>query len=536
MLREVKVIVVRAGCSWLALLCALLLSACSSTPPIEMTELVEQGNAHWSTLQADYDLVSQPLTLERALVLGVERNIDFRLKALEAALATSNKDLASVSMLPSLTAAAGYTYRDRVAGSFSESISTGQVSLEPSTSLDNRRLATSLEATWNVLDFAMAWHRSKALNDQVRVAEEQRVRMLHSISREIVYAWDMLRAYQRIAAAMENAKELLVQAIDRSDLLESRRLQDPVLILDYRRSLLLLQQQLNRMHGDMRIAQDELARLLNLPAGAPIRVDDSHDPLNTLPDLSAPLGVWQRMGLLNRPEVRSAFYEKRIADRGAMESVLQSMPGVALRYGVQTDSNSYALNNRWQEGGVQLSWNLMQLASYPARRRQAELQRDRAELSAELQMTAVISQVVIAGKQLQAQRENACLAIALEDVESRRVAVLRSRQLQAAIDRLTVIRAVLDHTLMKLEAELYQVEQRRALLSLLSSAGLGVLPDVIDEKDPEQIELLVRNWMEAGIAEKFEALRAEVVSGFENIDPAGDMLPGDQSCLSVTGK
>jgi outer membrane protein TolC len=490
-----------------------------------MEDLTAQAQQHWLLLDQDHQQMTQPVSLSQALVLGVDRNIDYRVASLERALATSNQKLASMSMLPSLTAAAGYTYRDRVAGSFSESISSGQVSLESSTSLDSRRSNTSLEMSWNVLDFAMAWHRTRTLGDQVRVAEEQRIRMLHNTSREIVYAWDMVRAYQRTIPEMQEARQLIEQALARSSQLESLRLQDPLLVLDYRRSLMLLQQQVNRMFIDMEIATDELARLLNLPAGAAIVIDENADPLASLPAFSAPIDVWQRMGLLNRPEVRAVFYEKRAADRSATETLLQAMPAAAVRYGVQTDSNSYTLNKRWQEGGVQLSWNLMQLASYPARRRQVELQKERAQLSASLQMTAVMSQVVIAGKQMENMRRNACLARNLLDVESRRVSVLTSRQQQAAIDRLSVIKARLDHLLIRLEAEFYHVEQRRSMLTLLSSIGFGLVPDVIDATDPEEIESLVQNWIEVGLLESFSRLRDETVERF-------DLPASDQRVLS----
>ncbi|MFN3713105.1 MAG: TolC family protein [Alcanivoracaceae bacterium] len=505
------------------------LSACTSTKPVSTEQLVEQGARHWTVLQQDYELVAQPLSLERALALGIERNVDFRLRAFDAALATSNTTLASMSMLPSLTASAGYTYRDRTAGSFSESVSTGQVSLEPSTSLDSRRLNTSLEMSWNLLDFGVAWYRTRALADQAHIAEEQRVRMLHNVTREIVFAWDMARAYQQYHDEMLEARELIRQAMERTDQLESLRLRDPVLVLDYRRALLLFRQQLNRLLVEMEVAEDELSRLLNLPAGYRFAIDEQDDLLSALPMPEASLQAWQLMGLINRPEVRAAFYEQRAADRSAAEKMLQALPAAAFRYGIQTDSNSYMLNNRWQEGGAQLSWNLVQLAAYPARRRQARLDKQRAAAAAEMQMTAVLSQVIIAGKQLDVNRENACLAQSLRELEARRLGILVTRQEQAALDRLTVIRARLDHLLLSLEAEMYRAEYRRALLALLASAGLGVTPDVLEAND-DDMAAAIRDWITDGLGDRFRLLYEEVKTSFDLAEDDAPAVMSSPAC------
>ena len=145
-------------------------------------------------------------------------------------------------------------------------------------------------------------------------------------------------------------------------------------------------------------------------------------------------------------------------------------------------------------------------------------------------MTAVISQVVIAGKQLQSSEKNYCLASALREIESRRVDVLTKRQQQAALDRLSVIKAVLDQTLMSLEAELYLVELRRAQLSLLASAGLAVLPDAADTEDGVLMEEMVRHWIHHGLEERFVSLKQDVLAGFDNIHLSEDSIPEVGSC------
>jgi hypothetical protein len=496
----------------------LSLASCTSTPPVELEQLIEQAATHWERVQGDAKQIDQPITLERALALGLERNLEFRLQMLDAALSTGNRQLATMAMLPSLTATAGYNYRDRFAGSFSQNLVTGVVELQPATSLDNKRLTTSLELGWNMLDMGLAWFAARQHADMGHVAEEHRIRLVHSVSRDIVYAWDYARAYQRIRPELARIRALVDQALERATLLEAARLRDPIEALEYRRALLLMLQQISRMETHMQQSFDELARLLDLPPGMPMILEAESDPLADIPSVAASLSQWQLIAMLNRPESRTVFYEQRMADRTALERTLRLMPTVTARYGVFQDTNSYTLNQRWQEGGTTLSWNLLQLASYPYQRRQAKLERRRAALAIELQMSAIISQVALASKQLATSRNVACLSDQLETLESRKYALLSSRQEQAALDRMTMIRAELDRILILLEAAMNQADYRRSVLMVLSSSGVGVVPDTVDTQDAEVLAGVIRSWMSVDMQRLLDEALLRVTEEFPDLE------------------
>lgn len=502
----------------------LMLSGCTSTPPVELEELVEQGGLYRDRIEEDRrELLEQgPMTLDRVLALGLQRNLEFRMEALQAALAGNERSLASWNMLPSLTAQAGYTSRDRRQASFSESIQTGQVSLEPSASQDRRSRTHSLELSWNMLDLGLAWFSARGHSDQALLAEERRIGMVHNVTRELVHAWDQALAYQQISDELAQARELVSTALERADQLQGLRMRDPVQVLEYRKSLLYIMREINRISAGMAQARNELARMLDLPAGMPLELDGSVELLKNLPEISASLDRWQLAALINRPEARGAFYEQRIAERSVAERMLRMFPDLILRYGHQYDSNTFLEHNRWEEAGAQVSWNLLQLASWPHQRRQAELERKRAEVATELQMTAILSQVAIARERLESSRETNCLAEKLSEVEEQRVGILASREQQRALDRLTLIKARMDHLLLKLEAGLDRAEYRQAVLKLLASSGVGLTPDSIEAESNEDIRAEIRAWIEKDLEVHVEALFDDVDANFE---PAQDDAP-----------
>lgn len=496
----------------------LFLSACTSTAPVELEELVDQGSEHWERVRADAEKLSGPLSLDEALALGLRRNLDLRLKALDATLSRSDQRLTSWEMLPSLTASAGYRYRDRVQASYSSSQLTDDVSATPSTAVDRRRRTGSLDLSWNMLDMGLAWLAAKGQGDKALMEDEKLRRLIHSVTRDIVYAWDQALAYQRVVDELEAARELTAQALERSRQLEDSRLWDPVRVLEYRKSLIVILKEINRLRRQARQARDELARMLDFPAGVEMELDVDSDLLAGLPELSATLEQWQMAALLNRPEVRAAFYGKRGADRSGLERMLRLFPSVAFNYGYQYDSNSFLLHNNWSEAGARMSWDLLKLASWPDQRRRARLEKKKADLAARLKMTAVLSQVAIAGKQLGGMRENRCLGQQLLEIESRRVGILSSRQAQAALDRLTLIKARLEELLVRLETSLDRADHRRSLLMLLSSSGVGITPERLEGDSMESVATDIRRWVTGGLQQRINEMFSQVETHF---DPVG---------------
>ena len=101
--------------------------------------------------------VTGPLSLKEAMERAMTYNLDHQTAKLNVALASLQYKASRFDLLPELTTAAGYTTRDKIYASSSQSVLTHAQSLEPSTSLDKRRRTADLTLSWNLLDFGMSY-------------------------------------------------------------------------------------------------------------------------------------------------------------------------------------------------------------------------------------------------------------------------------------------------------------------------------------------------------------------------------------------
>jgi len=96
---------------------ALVLAGCSVTPvPLTLADHAERVDKDVSSLFADQEPVTGAITLEEAMARAIKYNLDHRLKVMENALASHQLTSANLSMLPNLTATAGYSGRNNFAG------------------------------------------------------------------------------------------------------------------------------------------------------------------------------------------------------------------------------------------------------------------------------------------------------------------------------------------------------------------------------------------------------------------------------------
>lgn len=493
-----------------------LLTACTTPPPVTPEQLEEQGGAFLEQMASRRETLPESLTLETALARALADNLEFRVRSLEQAIAGGEADLASMDMLPRLTASAGYTGRNNVQGSFSQSVESGNVSLVPSTSSEDSWSTRSLEASWNLMDFGLAWFRGRTKGEEANIALEERRRAVHMVTRDLVYAWQRVAVFQSVRDEVMAIDTLVREALHKSAEIMERRLRDPVRVLEYRKSLLLVLKRINALVTEMERAEADLARLLGLPAGLDLRVEQDGDSfMDRLEPIEAPLEVWQLAALLYRPEVRSAFYEVRNADRDGWQRFLESMPRLVFNYSGEYNSNKFLVNNYWREKGVTLGWDLMKLASYPLQRRQSEFGRKLAEARRELQMTAVLSQVAVADKMLESSDRSHCISRTLADVDEARISMMEARQSQASLDRLTLIKARADNLLLRVERGMDAAEQARSVVMMLASAGMELVPLDVNYDDPEVASARLRTWFREGLPRYVRAVLDEAALRFD---------------------
>lgn len=446
------------------------------------------------------------VSLAEAMSWAIDNNLSLRAEMLERSVAVNNRKLATMAMLPNLTAQAGYRRRNNQAASSSENVATGVQSLVPSTSSEKESSSASLEASWNVLDFGLAWIRARSEGDRALMAEESRRRVAHQLAMDVVTTWDRAVAFQRIDAPLQQSRIDIIAALHQLEAVASSRLRDPVDVLEQRNVLLLILKRMDGLVLQMDQSRDDLYRLLGLPAGIPLALDDKGAlSLTAIP--KADLRALQYVALLNRPEIRQSLYAKRMADRNGYKRIIEQFPSLLFKYGTNYDSNKYLVNNTWDDASLSLSLGIMRLASLPLQRKQAAIEREQAEIQADLQATAVLSQVAIASKASASATRALCLSNAIAETSSERMGLLDARAQASALDQLSLVRARVDAMLVSIERDMAAIDDRRASLMMAQSVGVGALPEQVTAQHGEQRITAIAKWLQSGMADKvFEQL------------------------------
>lgn len=476
------------------------LAGCTKPAPLSDSDLQKAAQVENDKWQSRIEMLDEPIDLAYALTWALEHNLDFRLRAFDAALATGNRRLAATSMLPNLTGQAGYRNRSNLQASVSRSVSTGAVSLQPSTSSDKEGRSAQLEMSWNVLDFSLALLRARDHGEQALIASEEQRRTVTMLAREVVHAWDKALAFESLRPILAEARELAEQALQQSDRIVAMRLRDPLDVLEYRKSLLLSMRRINDLSAEMDRSRDELARLMALPAGVKLNLVSEEQELGSFffADkifAATTLADWQYMALLSRPEMHQALYGVRSAKRGATRRMVEQMPSLMMRYGANYDSNSYLVNNLWQDGSVNLSYSLLTLANIPQQRRMGKLEKQYAKARQEIQAAAIAAQVSIVSKMLASNHESYCLSKALADLEAGRMRLLDARALSASLDQLTLVRSRLEQLLLQMEHINMHAELRQSLLMFSSTVGVPVLPDDLADLSFDERRSKIAAWL-----------------------------------------
>lgn len=489
----------------LLLVVCLMLGACVSPQPVSTEHMQSIGQSRWDEIQSSKDsLPSGELELGQALIRALARNTEYRIRSLELAIATGNRKLANIEMLPNLTAQAGYRSRSNELASSSNSVLSGEASLEPSVSSDKYSHSYSLELGWNMLDFGMQYFRAREFAEQELIAGQERRRVMNEITRDLVHAWSLAVSLNQLKPQVDEVRLAVNDALRQSDIIVKQRLRDPVDVLEYRKALFLVLKRLDRLVSDMEQAQADLARILKLPPGQHYKLASSPVALPELPQAS--LDGWQLLALSQRPEMLAAEYQSRIAKINSRKMWMDFLPSIGATYSANYDSNSYLVNNRWDEFGAGVSWNLMRFAAMPGAYRNAKLAEELAEAKASAQALAVVSQVALAFKSLEHTRYANCISQGLVDVDDRRLVLMQARQSAATIDRLTVIRARVDNLLLQAEKSMDAADALRANMTMLLSIGVDVLPEnLVSASSSDDASVMLERWWREGLPERVKS-------------------------------
>jgi len=383
----------RAACG--LALSMLMLAGCSVTPkPTTEAEVAKRVADDRVKMYADQEPVRRSLTYSEVAARALKYNLDYRLKAMEAALSQGQLDVSRWDMFPRLLANAGYVTRSPADGSRSRTIESGlENPLHVSSSERNRTIA-SAEMSWNVLDFGVSYFRARQQADQVLIAEERKRKVVQNLLSDTRNAYWRALGAQRLSNRIDALLERSQIALDRARQIEAQGLMPQPQVLAYQRALLDAIVLLQTRRQELELSKQELASLMSLAPGTAFTL--AEEPAAALPALPADISVLEEAALHRRPELREEDYRARITSTEVRRAMLSTLPNLGVDANGRYDSNRFLLDNSWVDGGVRLSMNLFKLAAIPSIKRSNDAQKQVDEARRMAQAMAVMTQIRVA--------------------------------------------------------------------------------------------------------------------------------------------
>lgn len=478
---------------------AIWLTGCANltSQALSNEEIQSQVQADRQSLNQESAPVTGAVSLEEAIARAIKYNAAQRLRGMEEAVAQGTADVAKFDMLPKLVASAGYRYRDKDLISRSTDSVTGAPSLaHPFISSDRESTLSSLSFSWSLLDFGQSYYAARQHADRVQIAAERRRKAIHTLIQDVRIAYWRVAAAQALESSLRTASQDADKALDDSRKVEAEKLRSPLEPLRYQRQLLENIRLLEAVQQELSSARIELASLMGLPPSAlalPLRVVEPAAS-NAQRWLDQPVDKLEDRALLLNPDLRESLYNARIANEETKRVMLRMFPGLSFNYGLNKSTDSYLINDRWQEAGLQISFNLLGLLSLPAQRQLADAGVKLADQRRLATQMAVLTQLHVARLQFANSVHQYERAQSIADVDQR-ISEQVGNQVQA--DKLNPLERVSQQT-----ATILSVLRRYQALSNMQAAGsrlqatLGMEP-VIEGSDsmplPELTQAVARS-------------------------------------------
>lgn len=353
---------------------ALVLAGCGTVKvqPLTEAEVRQQSVLDRAAAHAGVPPVAGKLSMDEAIARALKYNLTQRTRMMEEAYAMRQFDTTSWDMLPRVMATAGYTWRDKDLITRSEDSVTGAPSLaNPYISSERSHPAASLGLTWNVLDFGLGYLTAKQAADRVNIGIERRRKAMHVLIQDVRTAFWRTASAQKLASQVRHTIVLAEAALTDARQAEAERLRSPIDALRYQRQLLENLRLLESIEQELASGRIELASLINAPLDAPLEVAEPSDTVDASL-LEIPESTMEEVALANNADIREQFYNARIAVLETRRAMLRMFPNLSLNYDLRYNDDRYLINNRWNEAGLQLSHNLLNILSAPAQKRFAD--------------------------------------------------------------------------------------------------------------------------------------------------------------------
>ena len=501
-------------------LACLVMAGCSSVGPVTLKQQDIQAVNQKDTeaMRKDVEPITGPLTLEEAMARALKYNLDRRAKMMEEALALGQLDVGKFDMLPKIMAQAGYGYRDKPRFTGSTDYDRWQASGIPSsfapsstsTSAEPTHYTAELGMTWSLLDFGMGYYGSKQNESRFQIASEKRRKAMHLLMQDVRNAYWRAASAQLLKDDVKKTIALAEEAMVDSQKAAAERVKNPLEPLRYQRQLLENLRLLENINQELSSAQVELASLVNAPLGQSIKIADAS--LKNLGSDIEKVSVerLEEVALVGNADLREQHYNSRIAQEETRRTLVRMFPNLVFNYGVKYDTDNYLLNRNWNEAGLQMSFNLMNLFTGSTQMKLAEAGVTLADQRRMAMQMTVLTQVHLARLGLINSRSQFDRADAIYDTDKKISEVMKARQSVQAQSKLDLVSTQASEILSLLRRyqslAQVQVAENRLMATLGMDPEIGSVSDMSLKDLTAQLSQAKSPWALLGQADKAESV------------------------------
>ena len=453
----------------------LLLTGCNLNPiPVTPDERLATMLQDTTEMYAKQEPIKGPITFYDALARALKYNYDHRLTMMEAVLQDTQLEVATLNMLPKLTANAGYQFRDRKLGSSSEDFYNPRqnaLNTNFATSQDPSRGIADITFAWNILDFGVSYFQAKQQADRILIAQERRRKVVNNLIKEVLEAYWSANIADRLLPGLEPVLAEAERALQVSHQIEGDRLQPVLSVLEYQRSLLRIIDQLRKLKADLLVAKPKLAGLINAPMHTSFTLAQ---PMVTPepPELKTTVAELENLGLFYRGDLREEIYQERISRADVWKEMLKVLPGITIPVGMNWDSNSFLVEQLWFEAGARTTFNLINLIAAPKVWKSAETQVEVARTRRKALSIAALVQINIGYQQYLKALSSFKTARELSKVDDNIYTATANQVMSDAGSELERIHAATAALASQLEREQNLADVYAALGNIYASIGL----------------------------------------------------------------
>lgn len=471
-----------------ASLAVVLLAGCSVQPKqFEAAENRDRAMDLIARSTANQEPILGPVDLYEAMARAIKYNLDVRVEMMGVALAQRELDLKHYDMLPKFVASLDYSGRDNYSGGASQSLLTGQTSLEPSTSSEKNVLQSNLQLSWDVLDFGLSYVRAKQAADRVNMADERKRKVMNRLIEDVRTAYWRAVSAERLLGKIRELETATQTALDLAAEQDRLGLTAPLAPLSYQREMLGIRRDVQALGRELGVAKQQLAALMNLPPNTQYTIAmpppmEANRPL-VLPGIADDSAAWLQVAIENRPELREVAYQLRANDQENTAALLRSLPSLKLFGGLNASTNDLLYNSNWIGWGAVASWNLLNIFRLPAEKAQIKAEGDLLDQRQLALTTAVATQVEVSRARYALRQDELDTARRFYDVQARIEGQIDSGFKAEKLSRQTLIREQMNTLVARVRYDLALADLQNAYANVFASLGIDPVDTTMSTSD-----------------------------------------------------